>query len=61
MRYKAKASYKKLDNDKNFIAHGDYQKHNTLMVGAWVDIDDPPKKLLEHLTKEQKQSKGDNE
>ena len=31
------------------------------MAGVWVEIDDPPKELLEHLTKEQKKTKGDNE
>ena len=49
MKYKAKASYKKMkDNDFMILAP---QKHRILLAGGWVEFD-PPKELKEHLQPE---------
>ena len=56
-KYKAKASYKELNNTKNFHAFGSASKHLWLMEGLEVEIKIVPKKLKEHLT-EIKANKG---
>ncbi|QDP47837.1 MAG: hypothetical protein Unbinned400contig1004_6 [Prokaryotic dsDNA virus sp.] len=53
MKYKAKASYKKLEQNDFMILSP--QKHRILLHGGVVDFD-PPKELLDHL-QEQKPKK----
>lgn len=49
MKYKAKESYKKLSDDKNYYAYGSAAKHNRLMAGQVVKITEVPKELKSHL------------
>tara|TARA_R100000353_G_scaffold7423_3_gene9307 strand:+ start:6230 stop:6415 length:186 start_codon:yes stop_codon:yes gene_type:complete len=49
MKYKAKDSYKKLDDSKNFYAFESAAKHNRLMAGESIEIDSVPKELEKHL------------
>ena len=49
MKYKAKVSYKKLDDSKNFSAFSSSAKHQRLMAGDVVKITDVPKELKAHL------------
>ena len=44
-KYKAKASYKELNNTKNFHAFGSASKHLWLMEGLEVEIKSVPKDL----------------
>jgi len=57
-KYKAKASYKKLDDSENFNAFSSASKHRRLMDGQSVEIADIPEELSEHLTKEGKPKKS---
>ena len=58
MKYKAKASYKGLDDTKNFNAFGSASKHLWLRAGLEVEIKNVPKKLKEHLTEVKNTNKG---
>ena len=49
MKYKAKESYKKLDDSKNFNAFSSSAKHQRLMAGDAIKITDVPKELKAHL------------
>jgi len=49
VKYKAKESYKKLSDDKNYYAYGSAAKHNRLMAGQVVKITEVPKELKSHL------------
>ena len=49
MKYKAKESYKKLSDDKNYYAYGSAAKHNRLIAGQVVKITEVPKELKSHL------------
>lgn len=49
MRYKAKASYKTMKDNKFAILAP--QKHIALMSGGWVEFE-PSKELIEHLQPE---------
>ncbi|HCX21000.1 MAG TPA: hypothetical protein DHN29_03735 [Cytophagales bacterium] len=49
MKYKAKESYKKLDDNKNYYAFGDSSKHQQLIAGLTVEITEVPKELEAHL------------
>lgn len=60
MKYKAKESYKKLDDSKNFYAFGDSSKHNILMAGGVIKMEAPPKQLLEHLESAEPKKKKDS-
>ena len=60
MKYKAKESYKKLDDSKNFYAFGDSSKHNILMAGGFITMETPPKQLLEHLESAEPKKKKDS-
>ena len=57
-KYKAKASYKELNNTKNFHAFGSASKHLWLMEGLEVEIKNVPNKLKEHLTEIKNKKKG---
>ena len=57
-KYKAKASYKELNNTKNFHAFGSASKHLWLMEGLEVEIKIVPKKLKEHLTEIKNKKEG---
>lgn len=60
MKYKAKASYRKLDDSKNFNAFASSAKHNRLMAGGIIDMDSVPKELAEYLeSAEPKKKKED--
>ena len=60
-KYKAKASYKELNNTKNFHAFGSASKHLWLMEGLEVEIKSVPKDLKEHLTEIKVTNKGGKE
>ena len=60
-KYKAKASYKELNNTKNFHAFGSASKHLWLMAGLGVEIKSVPKDLKEHLTEIKVTNKGGKE
>jgi hypothetical protein len=49
MKYKAKESYKKLDDSKNYCAFSSIAKHQRLMNGESVEITEVPKELEAHL------------
>jgi len=49
VKYKAKESYKKLSDDKNYYAYGSAAKHNRLIAGQVVKITEVPKELKSHL------------
>jgi len=49
MKYKAKESYKKLDDSKNYCAFSSPSKHRQLMAGLEVKISEVPKELQAHL------------
>ena len=57
-KYKAKASYKELNDTKNFHAFGSASKHLWLMEGLEVEIKSVPKDLKEHLIETKNTSKG---
>tara|TARA_Y100001973_G_C5167002_1_gene316775 strand:- start:1059 stop:1223 length:165 start_codon:yes stop_codon:yes gene_type:complete len=50
--YKAKDSYLKLKDDKNFNGLGSPSKHNKLVKGELVNITDVPKSLEKHLERD---------
>tara|TARA_Y100000593_G_C4268594_1_gene316147 strand:+ start:176 stop:358 length:183 start_codon:yes stop_codon:yes gene_type:complete len=59
MKYKAKASYKDLDNSKNFISLLSTSTHLTLLAGLAIEYNgDIPEDLMKHLT-ELKSKKGE--
>ncbi len=60
MKYKAKESYKKLDDSKNFYAFGDSSKHILLMAGVTIEMETPPKELVEHLESAEPKKKKDS-
>ena len=49
-KYKAKASYKELDDTKNYNDFGSGSKHLWLKAGLEIEAKDVPKSLKEHLT-----------
>lgn len=50
MIYKAKDSYKKLDNTKNFVALGCASKHQWLVEGQQINYNQKlPSELKKHL------------
>ena len=49
MKYKAKESYKKLSDDKNFYAFGSAAKHHRLLQGLTIKLSHVPKELKSHL------------
>ena len=49
MKYKAKDSYKKLKDEKNFNAFNSPAKHVRLMDGEIIEVDNLPKELKKHL------------
>ena len=56
-KYKAKASYKDLDDTKNFHAFDSASKHLLLKAGLEVEWNKPiPKDLKEHLTEIKKKT-----
>ena len=57
-KYKAKASYKDLDDTKNYNAFGSASKHLWLMEGLEVEIKSVPDGLKEHLTEIKDTNKG---
>ena len=57
-KYKAKASYKDLDDTKNYNAFGSASKHLWLKSGLEVEIKTVPKDLKEHLIELNMTSKG---
>mgnify|MGYP003677729421 CR=1 FL=1 len=57
-KYKAKASYKELDDTKNFNAFGSASKHLWLVEGLEVEIKNVPNKLKEHLTEIKNKKEG---
>jgi|TARA_R100000458_G_C8134844_1_gene148391 hypothetical protein len=58
LKYKAKASYKGLDDTENFNAHGSASKHLWLLEGLEVEIKNVPKNIKEHLTEVKNTTKG---
>ena len=61
MKYKAKASYKELDNTKNFKSLLSCSTHLKLKAGLVVEYkNEIPKYLKEHLTKIKNTNKGGN-
>jgi|TARA_B100000073_G_C23694773_1_gene557898 hypothetical protein len=58
LKYKAKASYKCLDDTENFNAHGSASKHLWLLEGLEVEIKNVPKNIKEHLTEVKNTTKG---
>ena len=60
MKYKAKASYKELDDTKNFNSCGSSSKHLWLLEGLEVEIKVVPDGLKEYLTEIKKTNKGGN-
>ena len=59
MKVKAKASYKELDDTKNFKSLKSCSTHLRLKAGLEIEWkDEIPKELMEHLT-EVKEKKGD--
>lgn len=60
MKYKAKESYKKLSDDKNYCAFFSPAKHQRLMNGESVEITEVPESLKTHLkSSESTQKKED--
>ncbi len=57
MKYKAKESYKKLSNDKNFNAFSSSAKHQRLMRGEEIELSEVPKELKSHLESAESKSK----
>ena len=57
-KYKAKGSYKDLDDTKNYNAFGSASKHLWLMEGLEVEIKSVPDGLKEHLTEIKDTNKG---
>ena len=57
-KYKAKASYKELDDTKNFNSFGSGSKHLWLKAGLEIEAKDVPKSLKEHLTEIKDTNKG---
>ncbi len=57
-KYKAKESYKNLDDSKNYNSFGSASKHLWLNAGLEVEIKDIPEGLKEHLTEIKSTSKG---
>ncbi len=57
-KYKAKASYKDLDDTKNYNAFGSASKHLWLMEGLEVEVKIVPNELKEHLIEIKNTSKG---
>ena len=57
-KYKAKESYKGLDNTKNFNAFGSASKHLWLMEGLEVEIKSVPSSLKEHVTETKNTKEG---
>ena len=55
-KYKAKASYKDLDDTKNFHAFDSASKHLLLKAGIEVEIKSVPEDLKEHLTEIKKKT-----
>ena len=55
-KYKAKASYKDLDDTNNFNAFGSASKHLWLKAGLEVEIKSVPEVLKEHLTEIKKKT-----
>ena len=49
MKYRAKESYKKLDDTKNFKAHWSYNEHQLLLANCEIEITDVPQSLEKHL------------
>ena len=60
MKYKAKASYKELDDTKNFNSFGSSSKHLWLLEGLEVEIKIVPNTLKEHLKEIKNRNKGGN-
>ena len=59
MKVKAKASYKNLSDDKNFIAFDSLSKHLKLMDDREIEIKgEMPDELKEHLTEIKNTNKG---
>ena len=58
MKVKAKASYKELDDTKNYNAYGSASKHLRLKEGLEIDVKEVPKSLKEHLTEIKATNKG---
>jgi len=56
MKYKAKDSYKDLDNFENYVSFGSGSIHQRLLSGEWVECN-PPQELEKYLTKESKPKK----
>ena len=59
MLYKAKSSYKKLDDSENFNHFGSPVKHNKLINDEEINVTDLPKELEKHLIKVDIKKKGD--
>ena len=51
MQYKAKDSYKELD-DGDSLLFSSLNKHNKLLKGEWVELDNPGG-LIDHLSPKQ--------
>tara|TARA_R100000234_G_C4883740_1_gene128491 strand:+ start:228 stop:404 length:177 start_codon:yes stop_codon:yes gene_type:complete len=49
VRYKAKESYFKLSDEKNFCAYWSRNKHKILLSGESVEVTEVPKDLEKHL------------
>ena len=57
-KYKAKASYKDLDDTKNYNAFGSGSKHLWLKAGLSIEAKNVPKSLKQHLTEIKNTNKG---
>jgi len=60
MKYKAKESYKKLDDSKNFNAFSSSTKHERLLTGESVEITEVPKALQSHLESTEPKAKKES-
>ncbi len=58
MKYKAKASYKNLEDKKNPLLSISPAKHHRLMMGETVEMDSVPSALKEHLSDTQNNTKA---
>ncbi len=58
MKYKAKESYKKLGDNKNYNSFNSPAKHNRLLADEEVEITNLPEGLKEHLSGADKRKKG---
>ncbi len=59
-KYRAKKSYNDLKPEESLLGLGCPHKHNKLLGGGWILIDNPPEELAKHLTTVKKKEEVEN-